>query len=89
MQRFFKIKIINLYFFPNAKAYIGCYIGGYNYDLFTSGLNSAMISANPSFASYTSNNKKLLAKSSSMSIGKCVSLCLSNGFFLAGLVNEM
>ena len=49
-----------------------------------SGLTSTMITSSSLSPISTVHGRKL-AYSSSMSIEMCVSLCLSNGFFVAGL----
>lgn len=69
---------------------MGCYIGGYNYEFLTSSLTLTMITSSIYSLSYTTTaNGKYLVKSKTMSIGDCVSFCLSNGFFLAGLETKL
>ena len=63
---------------------MGCCIAGYNQEFMMSGLTSTMISSS-SYSNITTLNGRNLIYSSSMSIEMCVSFCLSNGFFLAGL----
>ena len=63
---------------------MGCYIAGYNQEFMMSGLTSTMI-ASSSLSTVSTVNGRKLAFSSSMSIEMCVSLCFSNGFFVAGL----
>ena len=63
---------------------MGCYIAGYNQEFMMSGLTSTMI-ASSSLSTVSTLHGRKLAFSSSMSIEMCVSLCLSNGFFVAGL----
>ena len=63
---------------------MGCHIAGNNQEFMMSGLTSTMITSSSLSPISTVHGRKL-AYSSSMSIEMCVSLCLSNGFFVAGL----
>ena len=71
----------------NLKDYIGCFPSTSNEDALTnSGLNTTMISdAGFTSGSIQSQTGVYLASSKAMTIEKCVTLCLANGFFLAGL----
>ena len=72
--------------------YVGCYTHGSgigaSWDTLVDGLTSQMATAIGAMnTSITNNNNVLVMLSNGMTIESCISICTTNGFLYAGLIN--